>query len=717
MIYNFTTKDIYTLKMKLYMTEATSDTHLRFINANGEYMTIMRCVANNIYQEKESNVLGQYITGWNDVEITVNPVQKIFSFKLNDNVILDETTGKSVTESFFNYDIASFKVIKTDKDTTVAIDDFSITTAAPSNVVLDWDGTEAKRPKAADFANTLTETYATDALGDTTKGSSLVIGNGTTSSPMLQLRPSFGNVTGNTAFSYSFDLGINQFSTSRDTMPSYYFPIHENSKSMGEDDYGLQVAENGKITFFGTATDMSLTEGVWHNIKYVMASNGANTKQNASLYIDGEYVTSATLRIWQSAANSTIDRIRFYNNSTSSTMYIDNVKLERLETPTITSTDSTIAQLINTSNYQIYGYFMPGMTAGEFLEKTTGAVVKKDGANAAADVMLNDCDIYSTTANGELIKWENITQVVNKDIVAKQTFDSLTATDVTVGNSADKWCSLDSNSYLTAGAKCATISMCGGIADKAADDKCVLIKGDNIATSKGADPFVKLTSSAAGALATTLDVQIYMEGDSTNYIQAVDSNNSAFVSVVFNADGTVSLNTNPVVGFNWKTETENSKWMNVSLAVNAMLDETTLIINNKIVGQLENASAVSSYKFLSLYSIDSQSGLLAIDNLHFYEGFPEDYAVGKINVQKNGTDCAVTVDVEYADSLPLMLIVAEYDSTGRCVDVAFTNETVSDSKTVEFSKTLKNASNAVKAFAWNPNNLQPYVNCGTTQIQ
>ena len=282
MIYNFTTTERFTLKMKLYMDSAAANTYLRFVNENNTYMTVTCCGwSQNIYQETYGSNLGTYKIGWNDVEITVDPGQKTFSFKLND-VTLNETTGNEVPATFFDYGIASFKVIKTGKAATVAIDDFSITATTASNAGLDWNGEEATLPTNTNFYNGLTATYVTDAFGDTTKGSSLAIGTASDNSPMLQLNPAFENLTGNTALSYSFDLGIDSFSAARTTDPSYYFQFFENTNLMGDDNYGFSIDANGLITFFGKATDTSLSAGDWHNIKYVLASNGANTKQNAS---------------------------------------------------------------------------------------------------------------------------------------------------------------------------------------------------------------------------------------------------------------------------------------------------------------------------------------------------------------------------------------------------------------------------------------------------
>ena len=714
MIYNFTTTERFTVKMKLYM-ESDADTYIRFINSNNKYIDIMSCGWSQIiWQENRTNI-GTYTTGWNDVAITFDPAQQSYSFTINDISVAETAITNS---EFFNYDIASFKVIKTGKAATVAIDDFSITAATASNAGLDWNGEEATLPTNTNFYNGLTATYVTDAFGDTTKGSSLAIGTVADNSPMLQLNPIFGNLTGNTAFSYSFDLGINNFSESRTTEPSYFFQFFENSAVIG-DDYGFNIDATGKINFFGTETDYSINAGEWHTIKYVMASNGANTKQNASLYIDGNYVTSATLNIKTTAETSKIDRLRFCNNSTSSTMYVDNVKLESLETPMITSTDSTIAALINTSDYQICGYGMPDMTAGEFVSKTTGAVVKKDGAEAAADALLNDCDIYSTTANGELIKWENIIQVVNKDIVEKQTFDSLSANDIAPDNGAWPWCNLNSNAFLAAYAKSTTISISGAIAGKTEDDKCVVIKGENIDQTLGLDPFVSLIAGA-GAKATTLDVQLYMEGAGSTYIQALNSSNqNVLTPIVFNADGSVLFFGTLLENFNWISETADSKWMDVSIAVDTMLNKTTVIINNKIIGQYEAAADVYGYKFISMYSEDGQDGLLAIDNIHFCEGLPETQAFGNIDVQYENDEYVAILDVISCEKLPIMFVTAKYDENNQLINVGVENYNVEGMRTIKKNISLDGTEADVKVFAWNPNNLQSYVNCWalSTQIQ
>ena len=714
MIYSFTTKYRFTLKMKLYMSNENAGTYLRFVNSNNDSMDITYCgLGSNVYQEGSTTVRGTYTNGWNDVEITVDPVLKTFSFRLG-NVTLNETTGTNVPSTFFDYDIASFKVIKVkDGDsTTVAVDDFSIT----AEDVFEWNGEEATLPKNTYFRDGLTDiaTYVTDAFGDKTKGNSLAIGTVAGDSPMLQLSPIFGDLTGNTAFSYSFDLGIDSFSAARTTYPSYYFQFFENTNLMGDDNYGFSIDANGLITFFGKATDTSLSDGAWHNIKYVMASNGANTKQNASLYIDGNYVTSATLNIWKPEAASKIDRLRFCNNSTSSTMYVDNVKLERLETPLITSEDEEFAGLINTDDYQICAY---DMTVRDFLDKTTGAVVIKDGNKAPLDALLKECLIFSETAGGDRISYRiswSIVQI-NKDMF-EENFDSLTLKDLPINNKTDIWYTYQNGQTWTAYTKCTTISQIGGFGGKEENDKCIVIQGDSITRVEDEegdlwdDAFIQINfpngMSSQGQV-TTIDADIYVDGEQDAKIHNRDGDMVA----EFLNDGTVKICRGEISDFNWKDETtKDSKWMRISICIDTITKHTTLLVNNKIVGVSQHVYTMPEYRFASFYDKNGQSGVLAVDNVNIYEGLPKDYGMC-FDCQVNSGSCDVTAKVKYADDLQFMSVIAQYDADNRFLDVSFGDYTLSDPETMTESIKLNAKAKKIKAFAWKKDFTESYINC------
>ena len=216
--------------------------------------------------------------------------------------------------------------------------------------------------------------YATDVFGDSSKASSLKI-ESATSSPMLNVANPLSQVIGESVL-YSFDLGVDRFSASNNTNPTYFFQMQVNGGYINGRTVGMSIDSEGKINFFGKDTGKTIDAGKWHNFKYLLASNQDDTELYMSLCVDGEWVCGYDFAVPN--ANEyrgyKINLARFCNNSSESTLYVDNISLVK-EVPGVAKNCITSESLL-IDGKMIHGY--KGMNASQLRSALTvadGAVV------------------------------------------------------------------------------------------------------------------------------------------------------------------------------------------------------------------------------------------------------------------------------------------------------------------------------------------------------
>ena len=156
---------------------------------------------------------------------------------------------------------------------------------------------------------------------------------------------------------------------------------------------GMSIDDEGRINFFGQDTGKKLDAGKWHSFKYLLDSNDEQSKLYMSLCVDGEWICSCDFDVPDADASSgyNIDFTRFCNNSSESTLYVDNICMEK-QVPGIVGDNITSESLLIDGSL-IHGY--KGMNASQLRSALTvagdavvSAIRTADGAIVADDAEL-----------------------------------------------------------------------------------------------------------------------------------------------------------------------------------------------------------------------------------------------------------------------------------------------------------------------------------------
>lgn len=689
----------YTMKTRIYLQDSSAGQYYIRIynNSNGGAQLTFR---------SDKNIGGStngatWSEGWHDLTITVTPANRWYAYFDNELITVNSGLFGNGTSNDLEY--VSILSVHNDFSAPVtsciAIDDFAVFNGKDytvGNAGFSWDIDDQTAPTGVTYNNGLTEKFETNVFGDESKYISLVMEYAENNSPMMNIENPLAYLSGHEVISYSFDLGIDSFSSSRDSLPPYFFQLFENGSVINSRNTGMSIDETGRISFFGTETDKTISAGEWHNFKYLLAANSSNDILNASLYVDDEYVCSADLTIQSPTEISAITAARFCNNSTGSVLYADNIAFEAEKAELLETSDETTAEMINADDYEIFVYLAPVMTAGEFSAAVPNAVVMtKDGQPADASSLLRNCDVYTGTESGYPIKWDMVINSADY-IIKDERFDGEVASQEPGPDLVKLYESGDIDFYGQA--KCASIASSSTVGGRDADDKSIVITGNNVdITANGGDPYVRF-SLGYGESITTFECSIYSDGQQAAVVQPSYSADGSYVNALrLSADGSASVLGQTVEGYTWKNADDEARWIPVAITINAETNIMTVRVDGEIIAERSVDNMVYGYKIISLYSANNTSGTLAIDDMSFYTGEFNNY---NVTYYADGTE---TENIEEADRVDVT-VSASYN--GEPVIAAYTDGILSDislkdgpySRTISVDSLTEN--DTVKLYLW-----------------
>ena len=514
---------------------------------------------------------------------------------------------------------------------------------------------------------------------------------------------------------FSFDLYTDFLTPVRMAVGRYRCVTATNSAltEVNKQNY-IDIDKDGVLKMFGTKVttlDPEVYKNKWINLKTVFT--GWNTYR---LYIDGEPVNDFSVIVYNDSANlfRNIQELRLYDIHVAgftSTKYYDNFRYTVMKTSDIAAShsDANISKYISTADSTVYA--KPSMTAGTLKSglsakyyglDSTFAVVDKSGKALADDAALSGAAALKLTT--DLGVNENYDIVTDVRTVEYPTEDIVINEDYSIGGNWKYY----KNYYTGRGYKPEKVTGIGGKAD---DDESIKI---------GLETFIEQTEGSSDYTAARSYLDFYIPDDTSTAYNEQNAPVTLFYSLYTHHEGKSGNDLTSRFGNSGSTLYANNDvylrdgWNRFAVQLYPNSTEYKFYINGVEASKGNLSYSIDdteSKRFRFVLDSRTVGTYYALDDISATFGVYEpDFDLSFVNPQGTA-EVYATVESNNnvnADLMNGILVVAEYDGSGKLIDLNLVSGNPSMTELLKCSLTnVTNMAN-VKAFFWNKNTLYPY---------